>query len=869
MSAQPTLKLLTPNDVPNQVLDWAARGATWCDRRGRASPGIFQQRHLGPLSRSTTDRRTPVTEPFGASNDAASNGLTNGAAMRAVYDAVDWSATPLGARNTWPEMLRLLVDLCLDSEFPVQISWGPDLLILYNDAYIPLLGAEKHPWALGRPASEVGHHLWPASEEHLRQVMQTGRAYHSNDQQLIIDRHGYPEEACFSFSVSAIRDADGTIVGLFNAITETTRHMQYERRLQALRRLGSVSITADDSLASTCQAALDVISRTRKSVPFAAVFLRDLATQTLERIADYGFDESAAESCELVQRAPTTGPVLEVTRHGGSELVSGLREQYPGVFEAGPIGPLTPDQAFVMPVIMLGVRKPLGAVVLGVNPYLRADDSWTAFAVMAARQLGVMITDAISYQSERKRQQALEELDRARTEFFQNATHELRAPLTMLLAPLQDILDEPGVVLPAAARDTVEISVRAGDRLQRVVDALLDISRAEPGPLIAHREDVDLVALTVNVVKEFRPTAEGAVDLRVEMPADPLGSYVDPAMWNTIVSNLVSNALKFTADGEIAVILTGDDQDVVLTVADTGIGIPDDEQTKIFERFERGSSSDHQPGSGIGLALVADMASAHGGTVEVDSELGVGSRFVVRLPRYNGSQVAAELADGAATSDKEGSGGVRPRLLIIEDEPDLRSYLIKLFTRDGYEVEAVGDAENALAWFQEHADNPPDMLITDVMLPGQSGLDLLPQLRQGEETARLPVVVLTALAGSESAVQAFAAGADDFVAKPFNSAELLARVRAHYQMNSLRDLAIGEAQTTVEQLRQALQSNRTTGTAVGMMMTRYNLDSQQAFQALARISQQNNRKLHDIAEELVRTGVLPGVPGWPAASSAS
>ena len=294
-----------------------------------------------------------MTEPFGASTDAASNGLTNGAAMRAVYDAVDWSATPLGARNTWPEMLRLLVDLCLDSEFPVQISWGPDLLILYNDAYIPLLGAEKHPWALGRPASEVGHHLWPASEEHLRQVMQTGRAYHSNDQQLIIDRHGYPEEACFSFSVSAIRDADGTIVGLFNAITETTRHMQYERRLQALRRLGSVSITADDSLASTCQAALDVISRTRKSVPFAAVFLRDLATQTLERIADYGFDESAAESCELVQRAPTTGPVLEVTRHGGSELVSGLREQYPGVFEAGPIGPLTPDQAFVMPVIML------------------------------------------------------------------------------------------------------------------------------------------------------------------------------------------------------------------------------------------------------------------------------------------------------------------------------------------------------------------------------------------------------------------------------------------------------------------------------------------------------------------------------------
>ena len=148
--------------------------------------------------------------------------------------------------------------------------------MLYNDSYIPLLGAEKHPWALGRPASEVGPHLWPASEEHLREVMETGRAYHTEDQQLIIDRHGYPEEAYFTFSLSAIRDADGTIVGVFNAITETTQHILYERRLQVLRRLGTVSITADDSLASTCRAAVDVIGRNRKSVPFAAVFLREV-----------------------------------------------------------------------------------------------------------------------------------------------------------------------------------------------------------------------------------------------------------------------------------------------------------------------------------------------------------------------------------------------------------------------------------------------------------------------------------------------------------------------------------------------------------------------------------------------------------------
>jgi hypothetical protein len=153
--------------------------------------------------------------------------------------------------------------------------------------------------------------------------------------------------------------ADGAIVGVFNAITETTQHILYERRLQVLRRLGTVSITADDSLASTCRAAVDVIGRNRKSVPFAAVFLREVPTEGVRRIAGYGFDDTAVP-CELVDLAPTSGPVHEVLHHGGTALVSGLRERYPGVFAPGPLGPLTPDQAFVLPVVMLGTRRPMG-----------------------------------------------------------------------------------------------------------------------------------------------------------------------------------------------------------------------------------------------------------------------------------------------------------------------------------------------------------------------------------------------------------------------------------------------------------------------------------------------------------------------------
>ena len=334
-------------------------------------------------------------------------------------------------------------------------------------------------------------------------------------------------------------------------------------------------------------------------------------------------------------------------------LVSGLRERYPGVFAPGPLGPLEPDQAFVLPVVLLGTRKPTGVLVIGVNPYWRPDEAYTAFAAMAARQLGVMITDAVSYQNERKRQQALAELDRARTEFFQNVSHELRAPLTMLLTPLQDILDEPGVVLPAAARDTVETSIRAADRLQRVVDALLDTSRAESGALIPDREDIDLTSVTAELVESYRPATEGRLNLRVDIPTEPLRAYVDRMMWTTIVNNLVNNALKFTPEGEVAVSLSGDDSQVVLTVTDTGVGIAREEQAQIFQRFHRASNGDQHPGSGIGLSLVAEMTAAHGGSVEVDSEPGAGSQFVVRLPRYDGSPEAAELTESAAEPQPE------------------------------------------------------------------------------------------------------------------------------------------------------------------------------------------------------------------------
>ena len=428
--------------------------------------------------------------------------------MRSVYDEVDWSATPLGPRESWPALLRLLVDLCLDSEFPVQVSWGPDLLMLYNDAYIPLLGVEKHPWALGRPAREVGPHPWPASEERLREVMETGRAYHSGDQRLMINRHGYPEEAYFTFSTSAIRDADGMIVGLFNAITETTPHILYERRLQVLRRLGAMSVTADDSLSSTCRAAVEVIGRNRKSVPFAAVYLSDLPRP---RSTTYGRLRIRRDHRRRLRTGRSrsdawTGPRGHAgwgqsarVRTAGS-VSRRLRARTAGTADPRP-GLHTAGRHAGHPEADGGPRpwsQPLLATGRGLYRFRR--NGRTAARRHRHRR---------SFLPERtQRQLALAELDRARTEFFQNVTHELRAPLTMLLTPLQDILDEPGIVLPAATRNTVETSVRAGDRLQRVIEALLDLSRAESGALIPDREDMDLASVTADVVEGYRPATE-------------------------------------------------------------------------------------------------------------------------------------------------------------------------------------------------------------------------------------------------------------------------------------------------------------------------------------------------------------------------
>jgi signal transduction histidine kinase/DNA-binding response OmpR family regulator len=311
--------------------------------------------------------------------------------------------------------------------------------------------------------------------------------------------------------------------------------------------------------------------------------------------------------------------------------------------------------------------------------------------------------------------------------------------------------------------------------------------------------------------------------------------YVDREMWEKIVLNLVSNAFKYTLEGEIEVSLRRAGGNVVLSVRDTGSGIPADQLALLFERFHRvaGARGRTQEGTGIGLALVKELVHLHGGDVRAESEFGKGSTFTVTVPlgkshlpaeRIGAASTLASTAIGAApyieealrwlpagTNGSPGTGtniypdsfrpeppvGSRPRILLADDNADMRDYITRLLA-NLYEVEATRDGGTALAMAQSHV---PDLILTDIMMPGLDGFGLLKALRADPRTASVPVLPLSARAGEEARVEGLQAGADDYLTKPFSARELLARIQAHLALARMRREASEALRQQSERLR--------------------------------------------------------------------
>ena len=775
-----------------------------------------------------------------------------------------WSDTPLGDPRQWGPELRAAIRTVLPSQMPMLLWWGDDLVQIYNDAYRRLLGG-KHPLAMGQLGAECWPEAWDQLGPIVSRVRETGEAFFGQDLLLFVERHGYLEETYWTLSYSPIWSSDGQVVGILVATTDVTLPRVDARRLETVRSLAVLSSADFPSSREIVDEVATILTGNRQAMPFAAVYLTDSAGD-LHLRAHYGAALPAGPLPERVNRA-STHPVAEVCQ--SLDPVLALYSAGELETDPSPLGPKTPDAAYLMP--LGGVGRPVhGVLVLGLNPYRYPDARYLTFVTLVARQVSALLTDVRVAAAERARSATLAELDRSKSTFFANVSHEFRTPLTIALAAARELAHSGLSDDQSMHVDAIE---RAAGRLNRLVDALLDFARAEAGSLTLALEPVDVAVLTRDVVSMFQSAIESAgLELDVDLSSASTTVMLDRESWVNIVANLVSNAYKFTdSAGTIRVALRHELDQVTLVVSNTGEGLGDAETARVFERFHQvtGNPARGIPGTGIGLALVKDLATAHGGRVWMDSVPAVGTTVSVSLPigpSADSAPVQLPLELSAAVAGlvddlrppspdpvrADQTDASRPLLLVVEDNPDLRVYLSRLLTADGWRVAAAADVHSAL-----QTEPVPDLVLCDVMLPGSSGLDLVRLLRQDEQWGPVPIVLLTARSGAGEVAEGLGAGANDYVSKPFEPVELLSRLRTHYELTRGRNRQLTQAEERASQLQTALTTNRQIGMAVGVLMARHQLTSEAAFELLRRQSTQTNRKLRDIAERVVLTGQLP------------
>jgi signal transduction histidine kinase len=779
--------------------------------------------HQSPAHSSDT------STPREASASAAAPGqewLAGGGEMGALMRATDWSKTKLGPIEAWPGSLKTMLGVVLGSRFPMLLWWGPELLHLYNDAYRPIL-RDKHPASLAAPAAEVWAEVWDLAGPMARSVQEGGPATWTEDLQLFINSAGMLEETYFTFSYSPVPGDDGHIGGLLNTVQETTAKVQGERQIKMLHDLAARAAEAR-SEEDAHLIAIEVLSAYELDLPFSLLYVLneqadDARLAAASGLKNYeGHANAPHVSVGKSDPSATSWPFAQVMQSAREVVVDALSARF---------GPLPkgrwnarPEQAIVMPLAHAGQGAPYAFLVAGVSPHRALDDRYHKFFQATADQVSNVIANARAYEAEKKRAQALAEIDRAKTTFFGNVSHEFRTPLTLLLGPLETLLGESGH--GAQTRERLLQMHRNALRLLRLVNTLLDFSRMEAGRHSARFVATDLARYTADLASAFRSAMDKAgLALVVDCPPLPAPVYLDRDMWEKVVMNLLSNALKFTFEGTVTVrIAPVQNGGARLTVRDTGAGIPAHELPMLFRRFHRveGTRSRSHEGTGIGLALVHELVKLHGGDIRATSEAGKGTEFAVtlrsgceHLPANHivaGSPDAASVARSAAAYLDEAlqwlpyesqpivaAAPVKDgaRVLVADDNRDLRNFLASLL-RPHYDVEVVADGRQALAAIRA---KKPHLVLSDVTMPNLDGLGLVRALREDPQTRTLPVILLSARAGQEASLEGLSAGADDYLAKPFTAQELLARVRTHLNMARARDELNAELIRANEELK--------------------------------------------------------------------
>ncbi len=813
--------------------------------------------------------------------------LAGGGEMGERMRALDWTKTPLGPAVDWPQSLKTIVRVMLDSRYAMWMLWGSELTFFCNDAYLPTVGM-KRDWVLGTRSDKVWEEIWPDISPRIQRVLEEGRATWDEALPLVLERYGFPEESYHTFSYSPIYDDDSRIAGMLCVVTEVTERVIGERRLRALRDLAASPRA--ETTAEACKRLIDVLAGSPLDVPFASLYLLDQTQEFARLAASYGALPARFLPAQIrLADCEELWPIGEAIRSGAPQIVKLCHSGAESI--AAPVWGDLIQQAMVFPMKQ-GSSTSIAVLIAGVSPRRPLDDGYRGFFALLVRQCTAAMADAQAYEAERARAEALTEIDRAKTAFFSNVSHEFRTPLTLLLGPLEEALQKPSTGLNGEALHSAH---RNALRLLRLVNTLLDFSRIEAGRAQAHYVPTDLSATTQELASVFRSALERA-GLRYSIMCDPLSEpvFIDREMWEKIVLNLLSNAFKYTLDGEIRVQMRAIDAAAELVVADTGTGIPPDAVPQLFNRFYRvpGANGRTHEGSGIGLSLVRELVKLHGGSIEVESILGSGTTFRVRIPfgttHLPSAQVAPDndhlsipsnarafveeaqrwlpdlanleqsgtfLALARPESPAPSDAFDRPTVLLVDDNRDMREYVARLL-KSRFSVISAEDGEHAIHLVDSGVR--PDLVLSDVMMPRLDGFGLLKALRARPLTETTPVIFLSARAGEEARIEGFDMGADDYLIKPFSARELITRIDTHVRLSRLRRAAGEQIKASEERLRIAIDEAGM-GTWDLDLRTQELRWSRSHFTLLGLAPNESNLASHDLWRSRLHPADLPDV----------
>lgn len=671
----------------------------------------------------------------------------------------DWASTSLGPIERWPRSLRTAVRIMLDSRYPMFVWWGEHYVTLYNDAYAVVLG-DKHPAALGAPGPVVWREIWNDVGSRAESVLRGGAATYDEGLLLMLERHGYVEETYFTFSYSPAPDDDGGVGGVFCVCQDVTRQALGERRMKLLHGLSTATAEAR-SEGDACAGTARSLETHWRDLPFALIYLLEDDGQRLLRCGVAGLPEDDPrwpEKMSLDDAAARGWRIDEAARGPGMQFVDDLPPL--PVKRDGP-----PRRAAVMALTRPGDERGVGVLVAGLTPHRPFDEDFRHFVELLSGQVATAVTNVRVYAEERRRAEALAQLDKDKDRFLAMLSHELRTPLTPVLVATQLMENHPE--LAAGLRDHLAMIRRNVQLEARLIDDLLDVARVTKGKLVLNREPVDAHQKLNEVLRACATEIEAKrIAIHTELHAPRPVVNADPARLQQVIWNLVRNAVKFTeSEGSVTVrTRAGGDGELMIEVRDTGMGIDPQLLPRLFNAFEQGGNDTTRRfgGLGLGLAITRAIVDAHGGAIGAASEgVGRGATFTVTLPLADGAPAAPRGHDG------DGDGVARPRsaerpcrILLVEDHEDTARLMTQILAAGGYTVSTAGTVQEALRLAGREAF---DVVVSDLGLPDGSGIDLLRRLT---EHGPVPAIALSGYAMENDVAESRRAGFRAHLTKP-------------------------------------------------------------------------------------------------------